>query len=127
MIDGFANVSDAKAYLADNGIRCRIIGNGDTVTNQMPRPNTRMPQDGMIILYTNGDAVMNEVEVPNVSGSSPYNANAMITNRSLNFSATGVYNKSGVVAVNQSPAAGTVVPLGTIVTVEFREPTSTVE
>ncbi|MBQ1334509.1 MAG: PASTA domain-containing protein [Clostridia bacterium] len=127
LIDGFASAADAKAYLSENGIKCRVIGNGDTVTNQMPRPNTRMPQDGTIVIYTNGEAAMNEVEVPNVLGYSPQNVNAMITNRTLNFSATGVYNKAGVVAVSQSPVAGTVVPLGTTVSVEFREPNSTVE
>lgn len=127
LIDSFATVDEAKAYLDNNGIKYKTVGNGSTITNQMPKPNTRMPSDGTIVIYTNDDASMSEVTVPYVIGSSAQNVNTMLTNRTLNMSATGVYNTSGVVAVSQSPAAGTSVPMGTVVTVEFREPNSTVE
>jgi len=127
LIDGLSNIEEAKDYLWLNGIKYKVVGNGEKVTNQMPKPNTRMPKDGTLVVYTNESGQMKEVMVPHLVGYNAKNANWAITNRSLNMAATGVYNKSGVVVVSQSPAPGTIVPIGSIVTVEFREPGSTVE
>ncbi len=122
----FSDVEAAKNYLASNGIRYKVVGNGPTVVDQMPKPNSTMPTGGTMVLYTE-NSQSNTVTVPYVIGSTVSAANAMIVSKNLNMSATGVHDKTGTVAVSQSPEAGTSVPIGTVVTVDFREPTSTVE
>ena len=77
--------------------------------------------------HTGSNKAYEDTAVPYVLGNTAQNVNTILTNRSLNMAATGVHNKAGVVAMSQNPKAGSIVPKGTIVTVDFREPASTVE
>ena len=64
-----------------------------------------------------------EIEIPDLMGMTALAANRLIINSHLNIKiegATNYANSNGAVVVAQSPEAGTMVPRGTIVTVEFR-------
>lgn len=118
------NVSDAKKKIAGQSLSYEVIGNGDTVTSQVPAAgSTLSPETGRVILYTGDSVAQNSVTVPNVVGKLASNANKILVNSGLNIKITGAQNYdsgSGAVVVSQSPAAGSTVAKGSIVTVEFR-------
>src|SRR5690606_6871472 len=103
----------AQARLAQAGLFWTMEGEGTLVTNQTPSPGVRVPAQTTVHLYFDrGD--LEEVAVPSVTGLSMLDASAALTAAGLRIKVVG----SGV-AVNQLPAAGTVVPKGSTVEVEF--------
>ncbi|HPT83249.1 MAG TPA: penicillin-binding transpeptidase domain-containing protein [Limnochordia bacterium] len=104
---------EAQARLAQAGLFWTMEGEGTLVTNQTPSPGVRVPAQTTVHLYFDrGD--LEEVAVPSVTGLSMLDASAALTAAGLRIKVVG----SGV-AVNQLPAAGTVVPKGSTVEVEF--------
>ena len=63
------------------------------------------------------------IEVPNVIGKSAFQANAVIVNAGLNIIVDGSLNVSagsGATVISQTPAAGSTVEVGTVVSVTLR-------
>lgn len=114
-------VQEAKAALSKANLTTVIKGNGSKVTAQMPESGQAIPQGGRVILYTGGAKAENSIVVPNVTGLTASEANSMIAAQNLNIKLVGnSLTDSGVKSFAQSPAAGTKVPPGTVVTVQFR-------
>lgn len=117
------SVADAKAQIEALGIKAEIVGNGETVTGQMPsRGSVISKENGKVILYTDGaDPESKTVKVPEVLGLTAAQANTKIINAGLNIEIKGAQNYdkgSGAIVTSQSLTAGTEVPYGTVVTVE---------
>jgi stage V sporulation protein D (sporulation-specific penicillin-binding protein) len=116
----------AKLAIEKAGLKCVIKGGGGAVTDQMPKAGASVAENGVVVLYTAGESVENTVKVPNVIGNgnniTPSTVNSLITNSGLNISMKGIHegNFTNCYAVSQSPAAGEMVPPGTVITVEFR-------
>ena len=71
--------------------------------------------------YTEGEESKKTVTIPDVVGCSASEANKGITNAGLNVRVKGLSNVNGIsICSEQSPAAGTIVEPGTIVTLDFR-------
>ena len=115
-------VESAKAAAQNAEFSTKVIGSGDIVTEQLPRYGGKIPQGGIVILYTAGEVPAETVTVPDVTNYTPAQANRVLINAGLNISMTGAYREdvSGALAVKQSPEAGSVVQPGTVVEVEFR-------
>ena len=115
-------VESAKAAAQNAEFSTKVIGSGDIVTEQLPRYGGKIPQGGIVILYTAGEVPAETVTVPDVTNYAPAQANRVLINAGLNISMTGAYREdvSGALAVKQSPEAGSVVQPGTVVEVEFR-------
>ncbi|MBE7024435.1 MAG: PASTA domain-containing protein [Ruminococcaceae bacterium] len=115
--------AEAAKILVEAGLRYHVVGEEDgTVQNQMPRAGTAVRQSSVCILYT-GDAEEESTLVPDVLGLSLAETNAGLANSDLNMMlrGTGRLYANGVLrAVSQEPPAGTEVPKGTVVQVEFR-------
>lgn len=117
------SVEDAVQSLGYKKMDYEVVGDGDTVVKMSPSGGSSVRKDGMIYLYTGELESSDTVSVPDVIGKSATVANLMIVNSKLNINITGTTNYEngvGAVVVSQSPAAGDVVPKGTVVTVEFR-------
>lgn len=116
------SVENAKKNAASSGFKTKVVGNGEVVTEQLPRYGDRIPSEGVIILYTDNVAPSESVTVPNVINYSPAQANKVLVNAGLNVKMEGAYREDvdGSVAVKQIPAAGEKVRPGTVVEVEFR-------
>lgn len=116
-----STVENAEADLSWREIEYKIVGNGDTVTKQTPGAgDTMTKKDGILYLYT-GDAVPNaDIEVPDLVGKTAEAANRILVNCGLNVSVSGATGKSGAIVMSQSPAPGTAVEKGTVVTVDMR-------
>jgi len=113
----------AKNYAEKLGFTVEIVGNGPVVTGQIPQAGSMvLKSSAKLILYTGDESPQNTVVVPNVVNKTAAAANQNIINSGLNVKIEGskYYHEGGAATVeSQFPAAGTVVPKGTVVTVNF--------
>ena len=115
----------AKARLNSLEARYEFVGEGDTVTAQIPEPGTRILHSGSKIILYLGDAVAEaNVEVPDLVGQTVSAACQILENRELNVSFVGAQN-SGAVVTAQSVSPGTHVPPGTVIelTIKYTDAT----
>lgn len=117
-------VSAAKNTIASAGLTAKIIGDGDTIISQSPKSSDSINSGGTVVLYTENTEEFN-VTVPNFSGMTANEVNraAAAAGVNVDFSGTDV-SSSSVRAYKQSVASGTQVKQGTIVTVNFRDPSA---
>lgn len=112
------SLKDAEAVLIDKEIKYKVKGDGDTVLDQMPQPGSTMPQSGTMILYTGDAKPSKNITVPNLVDYSVAGASNRITSMGLNVRVVGNSNAgSTALVISQSPAAGEVVPEGTVITI----------
>lgn len=114
-------VEEAKEILKNSNLKYRVLGDGETVSSQTPNAYARLTENSTVILYTGEAKPESSVTVPDVIGKSAIEANTILTNANLNIKVTGLKgNNSGAVqSALQEPAAGSSVPPGTVVTVQF--------
>ncbi len=118
---------EAAATLADAGFEYRVVGEGDTVTDQVPASGVRIPASGRVILYMGESKPTEQIEVPDLSGLTPDECRDTLEQYGLYLRQTGVASSQvtgNTTASRQSPAAGTKVNIGAVVTVEFSDTTS---
>jgi len=117
-----STVEAAKSDLQWRGISCEVIGDGDVVTGQLPAAGESISQSkGRVILYTNGEQPKADVKMPDLIGKTAEAANRILVNAGLNIKITGAEGQEeGAIVINQSIAADTMVPEGTVVTIELR-------
>ncbi len=110
---------EAKKLAADVGLRCTVIGQGDKVISQTPAVGVGIGGEGVVIAYTE-DVADDYVTVPDIMGCYASDANLMLINSGLNMKAKGSdATGTSVFVCSQEPAAGTEVPRGTVVSVEY--------
>ena len=114
---------DAKAAAERMELRCRFLGEGDTVSDQVPSAGQKIPVDSEMIIYLGERTKTTDpMTVPKLIGRSPDEVESMLENRNLYLRRTGVasnkYNWQ-TNAIKQNPAAGTKVSVGTVIEVEF--------
>ena len=116
------DVETAKSSITNKGLKAIVVGNGSTVTGQVPEPGSMLNREnGRVILYTNGSSKEdNLVVVPDVYGKSAEAANRILTNAGLNVSLGGVDDNADATVASQSIAPGTEVPEGTVIKVTLR-------
>lgn len=118
------SVRKATEYANNDGLEVTVIGSGSVVTAQIPAAGSYVEKiSGRILLYTDGETPPSDIEVPDVVGKTAVAANALIVGNGLNIKIEGTKNYlsgKGATVIEQSPAAGTRVPEGTVVTVTFR-------
>lgn len=119
------SVSQMKTALSDAGFTYRTVGDGETVTDQIPTADSVIPGGSEVVVYLGGQRDSSTVTVPSVLGMTAEAANAAIANSGLYLKAEGASgSESTITATDQSPAAGTEVEKGTVVTVEFTDHTA---
>ena len=114
-------VDEAKAALQEKGFTCRIVGEGDTITDQTPAGGAIIPRNSTVVLYAGAEKPDTPCIVPNLLGRSPADANTTATNAGLLIRFTGATaTGSGSIRVlGQSEEAGTEVAAGTVITVRL--------
>ncbi|MEG2569950.1 MAG: penicillin-binding transpeptidase domain-containing protein [Clostridia bacterium] len=115
---------DAKNMLNQNAYKnlsVKVVGEGGTVSGQIPAAGAGIPNDSQVILYCGAAVPTDKVKVPKVTGLTPAEANKVLTNAGLIMKTAGAGSSTGSTATasQQSYAAGTDAPRGTVVTVEF--------
>lgn len=118
--------SEASAILTEKHLTYRRAGEGATITGQIPAAGSTIPGLSEMVLYFGTEVPGDLVTVPDFTDWSLYDANILANNNGLYLLVAGV-NKGAderiysVRASHQDIAAGTQVPRGTTVTVEFTD------
>ena len=113
------DLHEAEYEVRRRGLKFRVIGNGAKVLKQVPGAGELIPQDGVIVLYTEEEGAGELIPVPDVVGKTLQEANQSIVGSGLQISVQGeqIEGTHSVVSA-QSPDAGEMVEAGTVVTVE---------
>lgn len=113
-----------KNMISALGVECEVVGEGDTVTAQVPAAGSVISKaDGRVIIYLGDNAPAGDVVVPNVLSLTAGAANKLIIDRGLNIKMEGSRGHtlgSEALVVSQYPAAGETVERGCVVTVTVR-------
>ena len=115
--------AEAASALAELSLSYTTVGEGGTVTGQIPAPNDLLPGNSKVILYMGETVPTDYVTVPNLTGMRPASARATMENSGLYLQTKGS-SWAYAVVTDQEPAAGTEVPRGTTVTVELTDQTA---
>ena len=121
------SVESASMNTKNQGLKCEFVGEGSTVVAQVPPVGTSvLVSTGKVIFYL-GDATPEGsgemVKVPNVIGQSATVANTTLTNAGFNIKLEGALNFDqgvGAKVISQSSPEGTVLPKGSVITIELR-------
>ncbi len=115
--------SNAIKNLSSEQLNYRIIGNGETIKEQMPKPGSSLSGGSIVILYTE-DSTSNYVTVPDLSNLSLSEVQSILAQHRLNLSIGGAATTGNttnrIVSSGQAPDPGTEVEEGSIVEVIFR-------
>lgn len=113
-------VEEAQESIEAKGLTVRVIGEGSTVTGQIPSASKSAPKSSTVVITTESDGEVPMTTVPDLVGLSPTQVAYAVRNRNLNirYSGTGYESSSGV-ARSQDIPVGSRVEQGTVVTVEF--------
>lgn len=117
----------ADEALTNSGFEYIIHGEGETVTDQVPSSGIRIPASGRVILYMGEEKPTEQIEVPDVSGMDPDTCRDTLVEYGLYLKQRGVATSQitgDTTASSQSPAAGTKVSIGSVITVEFSDTTT---
>ena len=112
---------EAAEALNNKDLTYRKVGNGKTVTDQIPAAGTTIPSGSKVILYMGGEAPEDTITMPDLSGMTPDEVKDTLNNLNLYMTASGTSGSytSNTVAYKQSVAAGEQVARGEVVTVHF--------
>lgn len=115
---------EAKKTLKDAGFKYIIQGEGDSVISQSPAVGTALGSNAVVVIYTE-EMAEDYVTVPDLNGYYASDANQILINTGLNMKVKGAYSVSTSVLVGtQDPPAGTEVPRGSVVSVEYNYTTN---
>ena len=120
---------EAAAKLKEYGFEhYRVIGDGDTVTDQTPVGGAIVPASAEIILYMNAEKSGDLCTVPNLIGLSAAQANQKLAGAGLILKLTGAVGDSSLIKViSQSHEAGEQVEAGTVITVQMGQSSTTAD
>ncbi len=116
-----SSVQEASDNLKALGFNVSMIGDGDTITDQVPSPNVRLAIGSTVIIYAGGEKPRNTVIVPEVTGKTYKAARAYFAVYGLYLNTVGVEptNSDTVVVQRQGVAAGMEVAYGTVIEVSL--------
>ena len=115
------SVEEAKSKLKDRALSYKIVGDGETITDQTPAGGAIIPGKSSVILYVGEEKSTDKCVVPHLIGKTPSEANTTATAAGLliRFSGTTGSESSSVRVLSQSIDEGTEVEAGTVITVQL--------
>ena len=116
---------EAEKALKALNITAKLLGEGETVTAQIPAAGQSVPGGSQVLLYLDGDAPAVTVEVPDFTGMNRQQASDAAGALGLYILVTGNSAIATEVTVTeQNIAAGTPVPAGTTIILTFTDTTA---
>ncbi len=113
---------EAEKLLKDASLSARCIGNGDTVTGQIPAAGEVVPGGSQVLLYLGETPETEMVTVPDFTGMNRQQASDAAGALGLYILPKGNLDITpGVTATAQSVASGTQVNVGTTIQLEFSD------
>ncbi len=121
------SLSEAENTITSQGLSYKVIGNGDKITRQSPSGMSSIPNDGIVIIYTDSEEKQT-VTVPDFSGYTITEVKNIASQYNLNLEITGNDTSSSlVIAYKQSELAGNEVEMGSVITVTFKSTESVLD
>ena len=117
-------LADATTILKRNNLTLRTVGEGDTVTGQIPASGASIPGGSQVVLYMGQDVPTDQVAVPDVVGLTLEQAQKKMEDAGLYLKATGASSYGSSTAYEQATPSGTLVDRGTAVEVRFTDSTA---
>lgn len=116
-----SSVEDAKSRVESRGFTCKVVGTGDTITDQTPAGGAVIPGKSTVILYAGAEKPNTMYTVPQLVGKTAAEANVAATNAGLlvRFSGATQTTSGNIRVLSQSLEAGQQVPAGTVITVQL--------
>lgn len=107
------SINEAKNTLAGIGLQYKLEGSGDKVIEQMPKAGIKIYKDSPVFIFSS--KINNtKVKVPDVTGKTMSDASKALAGAGLGIKIVG----SGL-AINQNPAPGSQIDIGTSIEVHF--------
>ena len=114
--------AEAAALLAERSLTYRKVGEGAIIMDQVPAAGATVPGKAEVVLYFNNEAPSELVTVPDFLTYNLFNANYLANLNDVYILVTGANkNDPNVTATYQEIPAGTQVPRGTTIIVEFTD------
>lgn len=118
------DIDTAEQNAKSAGFKVKLVGNGDTVVSQCPAYGQYIPQNGVVVLYTQKDSQTIMATVPDFSNMTISNAITAATQAGINIKISGnALESAGLTAYRQNIEKGTEVAYGSTVTVYFKSGT----
>lgn len=114
------STDDARVVASNEGLSVRIVGNGSIVVSQVPTEGQTIPENGVIVAYTDNKAEAEKVKVPDFTGMSASLVNQTATYYGINATLSGPAGSAGARAYKQDIEAGTEIQAGSSVVVYFQ-------
>ncbi len=120
------SVTIAKESIDSKRLNIKVVGNGDTVVDQLPKPGMTISENSTIIVYTEARDENKKIIVPDLTGLTVSQAKKRLEDAGLNFevAGAGLTGTDGAFAFKQSILPGTEVEPATVISVEFRHASS---
>ncbi len=113
---------DAKRIAESFSLKYSFRGKGDAVVSQEPAAGTHVRNNSYITMNLGSPAeISQETTVPEVTGKSAEEVNALLADAGLKLNAAGNASGGNVISLSQEPPPGTTVKRDTQVTVNFGE------
>ena len=114
--------TEVQKYLKSQNLTAVFVGDGETVTDQIPAAGRSVPGTSQVLVYMGEEAAEREVEVPDFAGLHRQQANDAAGALGLYILPKGNHAiASYITAVSQSIPKGTKVPVGTTIELEFAD------
>jgi stage V sporulation protein D (sporulation-specific penicillin-binding protein) len=114
--------SEAEKFLVDQKLTARLVGDGETVTGQIPAAGQIVPGGSQVLLYFGESVSQETVEVPDFRGMNRSQAAQEAGKLGLYILPTGNPETLPSVTVTmQSVSPGTKVTVGSMITLEFTD------
>ena len=114
--------ADAQNLLLSKGLNYRVVGDGTTVTDQLPSYGVSIPGSSQVVLYLGEERPPEQVEVPDLTRMTLSAAEKALTERNLYLRPSGATSYSDTtISVSQSIQPGTLVNPGTVIEVQFMD------
>ena len=116
------SITQAKSALSESGLGCRVIGEGDTVTDQLPRAGTVIAAGSEVLLYAGQNPAPTTETMPDLRGLSYEAARQRLGELGLYLTAeNGVTDPAAQLVSAQSTAPGEELAHGSVVGVTLYE------
>jgi len=113
---------EAEKLLKGQLLTAKCVGDGETVTGQIPAPGDSVPGGSEVLLYLGEEPEETAVEVPDFLGMNRKQASDLAGSLGLYILVRGNDDLSPSVTVTtQNVPAGTKVPVGTTIRLEFAD------
>jgi len=116
-------VEQAKQALGNANLKYSIEGNGGTVLNQLPKAGVKVNQQSTVMVYTEENMTNTTTTVPDLLNKTVNQVAVQVSSAKMNLDVQGAgstTSNEAVLSYKQSIEPGTVVEIGTTITVEFK-------